>query len=96
MRPWPCHGLTTPVAEIRRHDAPKMSAAPGWVRGMALVQGWLVAVISGDPGAGGDVSMVAFACGQVNASGGHVVAVCGTSGARRVRMGTGDEGRGCG
>jgi predicted ATP-dependent serine protease len=61
--------------------------------GDGLVQGWLVAVISGDPGAGGDVLMVAFACGQVNARGGRVVAVCG---ARRVGMRTGDEGRGCG
>jgi len=72
--------------------------APGWVRGMALVQGWLVAVTSGDPGAVGDVLMVAFVsreqpCGQVNARGGRVVAVCG---ARRARMGTEDEGRGCG
>ncbi len=63
---------------------------------MALVQGWLVAVTSGDPDAAGDVLMVAFACGQVNASGGRVVAVCGASGARRVGMRTGDEGRGCG
>jgi len=68
---------------------------------MALVQGWLVAVTSGDPGAVGDVLMVAFvsreqSCGQVNASGGRVVAVCGASGARRVRMRTGGEGRGCG
>jgi len=90
---------------MRRHDAPKMSAttgcAPGWVRGMALVQGSLVAVTSGDPGAAGDVLMVAFAerersCGQVRARGGRVVAGCGASGARRVGMGTGDEGRGCG
>jgi len=68
---------------------------------MALVQGWLVAVTSGDPGAAGDVLMVAFAerersCSQVHAVGGRVVAVCSTSGARRVRMRTGDEGRGCG
>ncbi len=69
--------------------------------GGCLVQGWLVAVTSGDPGAAGDVLMVAFAerersCVQVNARGGRVVAVCGASGARRVGMRTGDEGRGCG
>jgi len=66
--------------------------------GDGLVQGWLVAVTSGDPGAAGDVLMVAFAerersCSQVSARGGRVVAVCG---ARRVGMRTGDEGRGCG
>ncbi len=46
---------------------------------MALVQGRLVAATSGDPGAVGDVLMVAFvsreqSCGQVNARGGRVVA----------------------
>jgi len=69
--------------------------------GDGLVQGWLVAVTSGDPGVARDVLMVAFAerersCSQVNASGGRVVAVCGASGARRVGMRTVDEGRGCG
>jgi len=63
-----------------------------------------MAVTSGDPGAAGDVLMVACAerersCGQVSARGGRLVAVCGASGAsgaRRVGMRTGDEGRGCG
>ncbi len=68
---------------------------------MALMQGRLVAATSDDLGTAGDAQMVTRAerersCSQVSASGGRVVAGCGASGARRVSIGTGDEGRGCG